>query len=295
MWIITAKKNKVFDDTYYCRFAADTGLLLDYRSRGIWSKMNKFGEKILEDDDYYFSYNATSNSIVIQSYLKNRVPRFPFPVYIGSRINNKFLHFWKKKSSRKQIVNSIGSIIRNVVLFETSNQKSVFTGTLEEAEFNSVCDQFWSKVSREYCFIIDRNNRYVNWRYNDIRGGKYIRFFAFEDEVILGMLVLRINYSDNDYPVGSIVDIITFPDRPDVYEELLKKANEYFDHMEINRVNKLVLQRHPFEQIDIKYGFHPVLQVGSFLAPHRIGDRIYDLIKQDPDQYHFQLSDLDWI
>jgi hypothetical protein len=289
---------KIFDKTRFCRVPADSAMHPEYRGKGIWSRMWKIGVVDLKGDDFYLQYNSTNNPIVENVYKKRGNQPFPLPVLNCSRIRNKRLHYEKTKSkiSLNLIMKNIRTILReNRFLVDTSKPQNNFKGTIEEHEFDKNYNTFWDLISREYEFIIDRNSRYVNWRYNDPRGGLYQTFFALEDDSILGLLVLRLNKIHENYPTGHIVDVLVFPERPDVYDMLLRKATDFFDELGVNCIFSWVLKGHPWEQIDKSHGFRAISRVGSYLVPNRVGEKIHDLLTLEPSKIHFTLGDSDWI
>jgi hypothetical protein len=289
---------KIFDKTRFCRFAADSAMHPEYRGKGLWSRMWKKGLVDLKGEDFYLQYNSTNNLIVENVYKKRGNQPFPLPVLNCSRIKNKSLHYKRTKSkiSLNLIMKNIKTILReNLFYVDISKPQNNFKGTIERHEFDDKYNTFWNKISREYEFIIDRNPGYVNWRYNDPRGGIYQTFFALEDESMLGLLVLRINKIKESYPTGHIVDILVFPERPDAYDILLRKATDFFDKLGINCIFSWVLKGHPWEKIYKNHGFRPISRVGSYLVPKRIGEKINDLLSLEPSKIHLTLGDSDWI
>ena len=90
--------------------------------------------------------------------------------------------------------------------------------------FDARIDDFWCEIEKEFDFIVIKNKEYLNWRYCDPRGGKYVIKQAVYDDHVLGYSVLRFNERVKDYPIGYIVDLLVLHQRFDVTKALLKDA-----------------------------------------------------------------------
>jgi hypothetical protein len=140
-----------------------------------------------------------------------------------------------------------------------------------------------------------RDRRYLNWRYCDPRGGKYIVRQAEKDGKVLGYCVLRINRSNPDNLKGYIVDQMALPNRDDVLNALTYDAVEYFYENGVNDVLVWVFDEHPFNKLYKRYGF-----VDVDFKPHLSFKYVLDemeprFIDAKPEKLHFHFGDVDWL
>jgi len=248
---------KIRDNIAIWRLIADLVVHPEYRQLGIYRKMWEYAAKKANEIGLNFSYWVSGNPIIIST--SKDYPGFPYPILNLVRIkdidkqlkampmNNAWLYkigFYTSKLTNpfRNILKKHGADWQSLPVYEVNS----FTDVLEE---------FWTKVSKHYNFIIARNREYLNWRYCDPRaGGFVIRQVEIEGQ-ILGFSVLKINKLRKDYPVGFIVDVITSPNRLDVANRLIADAVDYFDNQNINIINCLVIKDHPIEMIYRRHGF----------------------------------------
>lgn len=155
---------------------------------------------------------------------------------------------------------------------------------------------FWEEISGHYDFIVERRMDYLNWRYCDQRGGSYIVKQAENNGRVVGYIVLRIDRYRDDYPVGTIVDLVTLPSRLDVAHILVADAINFFDEQEINSCRYLVAKNHPYEGILKRYGFlDGRSKVHLFYVSLGEEEELEKLSTSQAARIHFTYGDTDWI
>ena len=120
--------------------------------------------------------------------------------------------------------------------------------------FQDGMDEFWSKISEYYHYIVERDRAYLNWRYCD-PVNDYSVFIAEENGEVLGFIVLDVVEKQRDYPEGYVLDLITLPGREGVADGLLGSALKLFDVRGVNAVNCLLIADHPIEASLRRGGF----------------------------------------
>ena len=111
----------------------------------------------------------------------------------------------------------------------------------------------------------------------------------------MGYIVYRVDKKRVDYPVGYIVDLISYSDRRDVVNALLEKALNSIDSEGVNVVYYLTVRNNIFEKAFLRNGFirgiHKNYLIFNFRNPE-----LSDYVKQIPNKkMHFQYGDTDWI
>jgi hypothetical protein len=114
-------------------------------------------------------------------------------------------------------------------------------------------EAFLDRVKDEYDFILERNCRYMNWRYADKRAGHYEIFLAKSDNDVLGILVLMLT-EDQDYPEASIADLIVPSNRVDVGYKLIEFICERCDNRDINKMSCFGVRGTPLLAMAVKMG-----------------------------------------
>jgi hypothetical protein len=121
--------------------------------------------------------------------------------------------------------------------------------------FNDDSDIFWDTIKDHYLFITERKQDHLNWRYADPRGGNYKILAAYEENQMVGYIVIRINKIDNEHTVGFIVDLITLPERIDIADKLIDSALQNFKLNNVTTLKSIVVENHPYESLFNKHGF----------------------------------------
>ena len=76
---------------------------------------------------------------------------------------------------------------------------------LQIDSFNKDADSFWENVKNKYKITVNRNSKYLNWRYKDHPVFDYKLFVAKKGDVIKAFVVVRLEKA-GEYTIGHIVD-----------------------------------------------------------------------------------------
>jgi len=250
---------KIGDEVYLSGYGTDNAVYPEFRRMGISKKLYDIKFQHGKDNKFVLLYWITGNEVLIKYSLKN-YPYFPFLLinYVRIKSFNKHLRI-NNYSYKRSFLLWIG--FHTVKLFNII--KNIFKRSMNKGDiqinqityFDDRFNKFWDEIKDHYSFIVERNKGYLNWRYQDQRGGDYIIKTAEEAGYLIGYMVLRINKYQINYPKGYVVDLITHPDRPDVVDTLLSNAISYFNSKNINIIHYLCPKNHSYENILKRNGF----------------------------------------
>ena len=290
------------NQVYYTAHGADACVDSDYRQLGVFNTLKnmkvenevKMGIKL---------YSMIGNNPILLD-RHNRLGDLFFPHDLGNYIfiNDIDGFVYKYKINRSEIVSALYKIYkfinRNKINFESIalNENIV---TLEE--FNDDVDVFWNKVKSNYLFSIIRGSEYLNWRYCDKRSGDFKILVYYEDDLIKGYIVNRINKNDEEYYEGYVVDYMYLPDREDVLACLMEASLKYFYENEVNSIRFICINNRSIKSLVESKGF---IDLDKKYTPkwrlvfdkNYISKEEYKMISNsDTNMLHFTYGDHDWI
>jgi hypothetical protein len=290
---------KVGDSIYLGHQGVDYGVHPDYRGMGVSKLLSKVKQSIRKQLGSEINYVYTGNEIIINRYRRQERPLFPHKVVQLVKIKDVDKHL-KHVSSDNQFLKKIGykgittirSLLKEKIDYRDYNLKEV---TLFDRKFKT----FWNDVKDNYHWILARTPEYLNWRYNDPRGGKYRIITATEHDKILGYCISRVNRINQEYPIGQIVDTISHQDHPDLKNAFVRDTLDHFEEENVNVVRSWVIKNHPLHRAFLNHGFidsgadiHLYYHVDS----EAVIDTDLDKFKNaSPSQIHFMLGDTDMI
>ena len=254
-------KIKIGDEWLMGAYAADLAVYKKYRNRGISKKLVEQNVLQLLRNKIRHVYFVTSNPYLIKSYMED-YPEFPYKIANMVRIRDIGKHLKHLPVKRPNLIKIGYQILKNFNTVknylqqkhpETSSKfkpKSIHSLT---HEFSSMLDKLIADNSR-YKFILDKSSQFLRWRFLDPRSGSYL-IFCHCDENGSGYIVVGVNRILKDYPIGYIVDILATPGKTIIVNNLIKKALEYFNGLNINTVSCLITKNHPYEEVLKEHGF----------------------------------------
>ncbi|UCE73111.1 MAG: GNAT family N-acetyltransferase [Methanomassiliicoccales archaeon] len=124
-------------------------------------------------------------------------------------------------------------------------------------EFDERFDKFWNDASSSQSIILERNSRYLNWRYVRCPGNCYTIFVAEKRNQILGYIVVRV-LEKFDLRNGAIVDILALPNQKNSAHALLLKAMEYLKSKEVDLIACLIPKWSSYYSVLKECGFVPI-------------------------------------
>lgn len=257
---VYSRRIKIGDEVLLCSFAGDLAVHPGFRGRGIFKKMLEENNKLKKEARIQYNYIKSDNPAVIKSRMRSKIShRFPFHLTYLVKIKDINLLLRMMPIEKKifikigfYLVKLFNDLKRNII---PSKALNLNLSVSEVNKFDIRINQFWRDISEHYCFIVERNQDYLNWRYCDPRAGDLIVKQVEEDGRILGYSVLSINRYREEYPVGYIADLLTLPDRLDAANVLVADAIKYFEVHNINKVVCIIIKKHPYERILNRYGF----------------------------------------
>ncbi len=102
-------------------------------------------------------------------------------------------------------------------------------------EFDAQFDRLWQTCSPAYPVAIVRNQTYLNWRYLQRPDWEYFPFAFYENDALLGYVVLKLYREDEIYR-GHIVDIFARRDDEKALSHLIDHSLNFFSEKEVTEV-----------------------------------------------------------
>ncbi len=248
---------KLGEKVIECSLGSDLAVHPDWRRKGISKKireMSTFARTQIHSQD--FSFYVSSNPLMISDF-KSRSDTLTHDVKVFVKIEDVGLQL-KLMPMQYPSLNKIGyKTLVYLNNFGNLFRKKLAKPVVKIASANTLDERmniFWDKVSKKYDFIVVRDVKYLHWRYLDPRAGKFIILVAEEKTSISGYIAIHVN-TKSEYPIGYVVDLLTYPNRSDIGYELLKEALKYFKKYNVNIITSLVIKGHPYEKILRRAGF----------------------------------------
>jgi hypothetical protein len=279
----------------------DLAILEEFRGRGIYPTLTKKKNELYDALGVQMTYSISSNPIVVGRDQSENRPQFPcrFKHYV--KLDDVAKHF-ETTSSKNPLKKHGYNVLKTIKKMENITQNSKKEAALSSFEIlekkptDVEVDEFWNSVKDKFNFTVERDEKYLSWRYNDERGGKYLFRCAENKNGILGFIVLRVNKKQENYPVGYIVDMITQQNRIDIAYALIDDATNFFHQQGVNLVQSMVVEGHPYERLIENQGFlwdrEPLI---VFYRPKKIGEELKHIINSPPEKLQLSYGDFDWI
>lgn len=282
-------KVMISNRSYVSCYGSDSLVDKDYRRQGIYRKMNLFNVDYKEKKGFEFHFTSTHLKGMTPS---PKVVDMPFKVTNYMFIEDIELH---AKHMDTSFLKRTGYSVMKLLKEKKRKQlNDISYDLVTNLEFNN--PEFWMKIKDDYDFIIQRDIDFLNWRYIDCPDNGYCVIQAVEEGMLLGYIVCKIDTLNENYPTGSIVDLLTLPKRWDVCDTLIGSAVNFFKDKEINLVSTSVVQGHESARILNRYGFIDS-RFGNYLTYIPYVSRIQNDFQQvkDPNKILFQYGDTDFI
>ncbi len=249
---------KVGDSMLLSSFSSDVTTHSDYRGLGVFSSLVGEVERLRSEKNVKLGYGISGNPAVIKEWGKRGRVSFPHHVSVNVRIKNVDLHLKMRPIENPKFLGAgyktLSSLNRIRRTLKGQDRQEIGFDVRDVTRFNDDNDIFWSFVQKDYSFLPDKSSRFLNWRYCDPRGDKFIVKQAVEGDVVLGYIVYQIVNTDK-YPEGFIVDLLALPGRLDVVSALIEDACKYFNGLGVNVVYYLVVKGHSYQGLSVDYGF----------------------------------------
>jgi hypothetical protein len=278
---------KIFKSVIY----ADAMTHPNFRRRGLQRAIEAQTENELVKAGIYFSYWFPGE--IFRNHGRHGVDYiYKLPVLV------KF--FDTDETIRKLIGSSFFSKVLSLwlspimdVLFRPKKE-AVIEGVkiTKIAQFDDRINDFWKNVSRYFDIIVVKNREYLNWRYFQRPNSNLNVLLAEDDSKILGYIVFSSRSRDKR---GFIVDLLVYPHRLDVIQNLVSMAVKQLRKEKVNMIICLMLENNPYHKILRANGFIPISSrfvLGiSIYFPSRVPS---ELVK-NPNNWYLTLGDTDGI
>ena len=245
--------------------AVDFAVHKDYRGQGLSYQISSVNMRAGEQHGADLSYFITSNPLLIRRYTQDRDPnkrtlRFPKRIRNMVHLHDVDLQLQKMPMSNPWVIKmgwyTLKTLNQIANWMKPRPGKHEIIRIKEVERFDECINQFWSKMSNSYDFIVERRMEYLNWRYCDPRlKGYKVNIALDEHEEIQGYIVYKTNNYIKDYPVGYIVDLITLDNQPGIQHCLLETAVTYFRENNVNVINYQLIEGHPHQEASKRLGF----------------------------------------
>ena len=287
---------KIMDKVELCGTRSDVTVHPDYRGQNLWRTSEEYATITEKRDGIRMIHYLTGNPIVVKRMSKIR-PQFPFSLVNLVRVQDIDKHLEYMPMERDWLIRIGFKAVSFLKNFIKSNKKlSTYPKySVDRVDvFDERIDGFWKRAREQYSFIVERNKKYLNWRYCDPRSGKYVVYIVKKHDEITGYMVVKINKYFKEYPVGFVIDLLTLPKEFDSVEILLKKAIDYFDENKVNIINYLIVKNHPYLKIASEHGFlDSRVNIHKFYNPLELAEEMNDLSKTSPAEVFFSWGDHD--
>jgi len=292
---------KIGDQIYSSTTGVDFVVHPDFRGMKISNKLRDLLKIMRKKAGAKFHFGVTGNPILIQRNIREGNHLLPHEIRKYVRILD-INHHLENNPTDKEWMKKYGYHILKIY-----NKITNFGGMSKQVDdsieitncavFPDEIDHFCEEVEKDFDFIVHRDKRYLDWRYSDHKGGKYIIKLAQADDELLGFCVLRVNRYRSEYPEGFLVDLISKPGSYDIVNSLVSDALSYFDVEGVNIVYCQGNRGHPLEEIYQNFGF--LDSRSAFRVDYANWDDL-TVIKNvlddcSADRMHFVLGDYDTI
>jgi GNAT superfamily N-acetyltransferase len=204
-----------------CRFDVDSAVLPDWRGRGVYSSITRFGVAMATNADAVFANTGRPSLLQFDRELGHH------PL-------------------KNRIVSMVCDVTAQAAAEQIDGDWAV--GTVES--FDDRIESFWEKASLAFEFIVAPSRDDLNWRYCDARGGIGTVLQAEEDGDIVGFVALRVSRGE-----GHIAYLLALPDRLDVVSGLTAAALTRLRNDGASEVDCALPRRHPYRSVLAEQGF----------------------------------------
>jgi len=202
-----------------------------------------------------------------------------------------------RKLIRIRVLAKVLSVWSNLIIgaFFKSKKKPIIEGVkiTKIVKFDDRINDFWNNVSKYFDIIVVRNKKYLNWRYSQRPDSNFRILLAEEDEKILGYIV----FSSKDES-GFIVDLLVFPHRLDVIQNLVVMAVEQLRKERVYRIICWMVKNNPYYRILRANGF---IHLPSRYALYPLTVEIYSPsnvpteFAKNPNNWYLTLGDTEGV
>jgi hypothetical protein len=227
----------------------------EYRKKGVYKAITNLTDKVKKDNQADFCYWITRNPIVLTKAMIHEQVTFPAPFSDLIRVKDidQFIQKYSIKDATLFRTNYL--LNKSVNHLNNLNHAPRVDFTLVDVEsFDEKFEMFWDTIANDYNYFLMRNSDYMNWRFTRNPNVKYKVKAALSGDKLVGYVVLEIDNNDG-YLAGSIFDLLTLPDYPDVVFPLFEETVHYFDSLDVDCISLTTMEGHSYQKIADSLGF----------------------------------------
>jgi GNAT superfamily N-acetyltransferase len=271
----------------------------DYQGRGVMGALISSGEEGRRSDACYIE--GSSHPAVIRGRAAvpeargefgDRIERFVAPLTLRSAAGTFRL---QPGRSPRKLARSAGRIL--AWLWRRGRRTAVGAPDISVREveaFDERTDVLWHEASRQFDFVMVRDQAYLSWRYADKRAGDFTILHA-EDEKGARLLGYAVYCTDRTGARGYVADLLVVPDRLDVAAALTRDALARLRRAGAEDAELWLPERHPYRAVLEDAGF--VLRRRKEVTAYRVTSARFETqlaCLSEPDvALHFTLGDMD--
>ena len=156
-------------------------------------------------------------------------------------------------------------------------------------EFDGQFDRLWQTCSPAYPIAVVRNQTYLNWRYLQRPDWEYFPFAFYENDVLLGYVVLKL-YREEEIYRGHIVDIFARRDDENTLSHLIDHSLNFFSEKEVTEVMVWIWGNPLIETLFVQKGFSKK-EIDRPLILRINMEHKYALEARDNSNWYFTMGD----
>jgi hypothetical protein len=246
---------KIGKNVYKAVHGADVAVDPNYRRMGVYNNLKKKLTDAESKAGIKFHWGVDSNPILREQAKRRGYLEFPYETHKFVKIYDMNKHIKHLSPSTSQVIgyktlNFLNTIKNKFTVKNTFHNKEIYCIDRFDEQINSL----WNDVKNDYNFIVERRMYYMNWRYFSPKGNLYKVFAASSNGVLQGYLVTKINYRNEHYPVGEMVDLLVRPESSSAAYELLRDGLAFFESQGVNLVLWQSVLGHPYVKVAEYFG-----------------------------------------
>lgn len=153
-------------------------------------------------------------------------------------------------------------------------------------------DSFWKTIRQQYGIWLQRDFKYLNWRYCKKPGNAYHILQAERDGDIIGLLIVKYE-NQGDERTGFIMECLSVREA-DLMENLVKKGLMFLSQNKIDHVFVRLSAGDPVRDIYLRAGFSVKECIyGSNFVFKTYSSNVEDSALRDPSMWHVSFGDCD--
>jgi hypothetical protein len=281
------------DEIFIAGNGADVATHPEHRRKGVYNRLRQLKKQDVIDKSVFW-YGITSNPILIKKH-DQKGSDVVFP----SQKAVIYMRMQTVSASRSSWIKKMGYLILrsfNSITNRSPQQKNPFR--IESTKrFDERVLSLMKESKKVYKYLMERDAKYLNWRYADPRGGNYHILSAYEGEKLLGFIVVRINKYEKSNPLGYVMDLMVEPSRLDVADSLMKEGLKLFLKEEVNVVYYLGVEGNHHTSVLRRNGFVNSREslLWNYIDYPGVRDLSVIIRELSSGEIYFTFGDFDWM